>query len=94
MMQGGAAMQLALAARPSSRCNTVPQLFAGGEFIGGCSDALVLHAQGKLEPILRKAASDSLPEGESGLYSPVGSPGASPKFEETIRPTLNRSLSA
>ena len=93
-MQGGAAMQLALAARPSSRCNTVPQLFAGGEFIGGCSDALVLHAQGKLEPILRKAAAQALPEGEKGLPSPVGRPGSPFDPEESFRPTLSRSLSA
>lgn len=51
-------MQLVLAARPDSRCATVPQLFASGRFIGGCSDALVLHAQGRLEPTLREAAAD------------------------------------
>lgn len=86
-------MQLVLGSRPSSRCLTVPQLFAGGEFIGGCSDSLVLHAQGKLEPLLRKAAAEALEGGEAALPSPVGdsahsdSPGRS-------RPELNRSLSA
>ncbi|CAN0542397.1 unnamed protein product, partial [Ectocarpus sp. 8 AP-2014] len=43
----------------------VPQLFAGGNFIGGCSDALVLHAQGKLEPLLRAAAGEALQGGEA-----------------------------
>ncbi|CAN0539540.1 unnamed protein product, partial [Laminaria digitata] len=63
--QGGAAMQLVLASRPASRCPTVPQLFASGEFIGGCSDALVMHVEGKLEPRLRKAAAEALPGGEA-----------------------------
>lgn len=65
-------MQLVLASRPSSRCLTVPQLFAGGEFIGGCSDSLVLHVEGKLEPRLRKAAAEALQGGEAELPAPVG----------------------
>lgn len=69
---GGAAMQLVLASRPSSRCPTVPQLFAGGEFIGGCSDSLVLHVEGKLEPRLRAAAAAALPGGEEALPPPIG----------------------
>eukprot|EP00903_Cladosiphon_okamuranus_P008902 g8521.t1 len=68
--QGGAAMQLVLGSRPTSRCRTVPQLFAGGQFIGGCSDALVLHSQGKLEPRLRAAAGEALEGGEAALPPP------------------------
>ena len=64
-------MQLVLASRPSSRCPTVPQLFAAGEFIGGCSDSLVLHVEGKLEPRLREAAAAALPGGEV-LPPPIG----------------------
>ncbi|CAM9880518.1 unnamed protein product, partial [Choristocarpus tenellus] len=52
--QGGAAMQLELAKLPSG-VRTVPQLFAGGAYVGGCSDSLVLHSQGLLEPKLRSA---------------------------------------
>ncbi|CAM9995348.1 unnamed protein product [Pylaiella littoralis] len=67
---GGAAMQLVLGSRPSSRCLTVPQLFASGRFIGGCSDALVLHTQGKLEPMLRVAAGQAVAGGEAALPPP------------------------
>lgn len=65
-------MQLVLASRPSSRCPTVPQLFAGGEYIGGCSDSLVLHVEGKLEPRLRAAAAAALPGGEAALPPAIG----------------------
>lgn len=88
-------MQLVLGSRPASRCLTVPQLFAGGEFIGGCSDALVLHAEGKLESVLRKAAGDALPGGEASLPPSVSDRGCSPeRFSRSVRPVLNRSLSA
>lgn len=50
----------------------VPQLFAGGQFIGGCSDALVLHSLGKLEPMLRTAAGEALEGGEAALPPPSG----------------------
>eukprot|EP00752_Nemacystus_decipiens_P007227 g6468.t1 len=70
--QGGAAMQLVLGSRPTSRCRTVPQLFASGQFIGGCSDALVLHSLGKLEPKLRAAAGEALEGGEAALPPPSG----------------------
>lgn len=92
---GGAAMQLVLGSRPSSRCLTVPQLFAGGAFIGGCSDALVLHAEGRLEPLLRKAAGEVLVGGETSLPPPVDDRACSPEHSLlTGRPMLNRSLSA
>lgn len=94
-------MQLVLGSRPSSHCLTVPQLFAGGEFIGGCSDALVLHAKGKLEPQLRKAAGKALSGGAAALPPPVGyllkcgSPRESLENGKRRRPPMiNRSLSA
>lgn len=68
-------MQLALAARPSSRCSTVPQLFVSGQFLGGCSDVLVMHSQGNLEERLRKAAAEALPGGEASLPPPVAGRG-------------------
>lgn len=91
MEYGGAAMQLALASRPSSRCSTVPQLFCDGEFLGGCSEALVLHAQGKLEPKLRQAAEKASLGGEAPLPSPV----TEKETSSTERPRLRiqRSLS-
>lgn len=97
-------MQLVLASRPSSRCQTVPQLFADGEFLGGCSDALVLHAKGELEPKLRYAAGKALVGGEAALPrrevddGVVGRPGVLAKGlgrrPRELRPTLHRSLSA
>lgn len=85
-------MQLYLASRPSSRCSTVPQLFADGEFLGGCSESLVLHARGELEPKLRRAAGKALPDGEASLPPPVT------ELESALstsqgRPSLSRSLS-
>lgn len=34
---------------------TVPQIFVGGEPIGGCDDMYALDRQGKLDPLLQKA---------------------------------------
>mmetsp|Transcript_38079 Transcript_38079/g.84818 ORF Transcript_38079/g.84818 Transcript_38079/m.84818 type:complete len:945 (+) Transcript_38079:211-3045(+) len=34
---------------------TVPYVFVGGEFVGGCTDLKALHNSGQLEPRLRKA---------------------------------------
>lgn len=89
-------MQLVLGSRPSSRCLTVPQLFAGGDFIGGCSDALVLHAEGDLEPRLRKAAAEALSGGEAALPPPLGAKDGPEgrRRDRQIRRSFNRSLSA
>jgi monothiol glutaredoxin len=35
---------------------TIPQLFVGGEFVGGCDIVRELHAKGELAPLVRKAA--------------------------------------
>ena len=35
---------------------TVPQVYAGGKFIGGCDIVRELHARGELAPLLRAAA--------------------------------------
>jgi monothiol glutaredoxin len=34
---------------------TIPQIFIGGEFVGGCDILLNLHRQGELEKMLRDA---------------------------------------
>jgi monothiol glutaredoxin len=34
---------------------TIPQVFVGGEFIGGCDIVRELHAKGELEALIRKA---------------------------------------
>jgi len=34
---------------------TIPQLFVGGKFVGGCDIVRELHAKGELAPLLRKA---------------------------------------
>ncbi|CAM9849919.1 unnamed protein product [Discosporangium mesarthrocarpum] len=71
--QGGAAMQLELAKRPSG-VRTVPQLFAGGQYVGSCADCMVLNSEGVLEPTLRFAALTG--QKPSGLH-----------WEESIPPT-------
>ena len=34
---------------------TIPQIYVGGEFIGGCDIVREMHAKGELEPMIRKA---------------------------------------
>ncbi len=40
---------------------TVPQLYIGGEFVGGCDIVSEMHAQGELEPLLREATKADAP---------------------------------
>jgi len=35
---------------------TIPQVFVGGQFVGGCDIVRELHAKGELAPMIRKAA--------------------------------------
>jgi glutaredoxin 3 len=35
--------------------NTFPQIFVGGEHIGGCDDMMALERAGKLDPLLNAA---------------------------------------
>jgi len=35
---------------------TIPQVYAGGKFVGGCDIVRELHARGELAPLLRAAA--------------------------------------
>jgi monothiol glutaredoxin len=35
---------------------TIPQVFVGGKFVGGCDIVRELHARGELEPLIRAAA--------------------------------------
>jgi monothiol glutaredoxin len=34
---------------------TIPQVFVGGKFVGGCDVVRELHARGELEPLVRAA---------------------------------------
>jgi monothiol glutaredoxin len=34
---------------------TIPQLFVGGKFVGGCDIVREMHAKGELAPLLRQA---------------------------------------
>jgi monothiol glutaredoxin len=34
---------------------TIPQVFVGGKFVGGCDIVRELHARGELAPMIRKA---------------------------------------
>ncbi len=38
---------------------TIPQVFIGGEFVGGSDIVREMHAKGELEPIVRKATGTS-----------------------------------
>ncbi|GLC45029.1 hypothetical protein PLESTB_001461000 [Pleodorina starrii] len=46
----GAEFQDAL--QPMTGRRTVPQVFVGGKFIGGCDDTMALHSAGKLKTVL------------------------------------------
>eukprot|EP00894_Picocystis_sp_ML_P002394 jgi/Pico_ML_1/52911/g3548.t1 len=35
--------------------STVPNVFIGGQHVGGCDDAMQLHGEGKLEGMLKEA---------------------------------------
>ena len=39
-----------------TRWPTIPQVFVGGEFVGGCDVVREMHARGELEPLVRQAA--------------------------------------
>jgi monothiol glutaredoxin len=36
---------------------TIPQIYVGGRFIGGCDIVREMHARGELEPLIRAATS-------------------------------------
>jgi monothiol glutaredoxin len=38
---------------------TIPQVFVGGKFVGGCDIVRELHARGELAPLIRNAAEKS-----------------------------------
>ena len=38
---------------------TIPQVYAGGKFIGGCDIVREMHARGELAPLLQAAAAQS-----------------------------------
>jgi monothiol glutaredoxin len=38
---------------------TIPQVFVGGKFIGGCDIVREMHARGELAPLIRAAAKQS-----------------------------------
>ena len=37
---------------------TIPQVFVGGTFVGGCDIVREMHASGELEPLVREALQD------------------------------------
>ena len=41
-----------------SKWPTIPQVYVGGKFIGGCDIVREMHARGELAPLLRAAAGD------------------------------------
>lgn len=62
-VEGGMATRAELANKVGR--TSMPAVFAGGEYIGGCNDGgmggvLTLHKEGKLKPLLQKAGSVAL----------------------------------
>ena len=49
-------------------CNTFPQCFIGGEFMGGAADACIKWKSGELQPLLEAAGVAYKKEGEEGSY--------------------------
>ncbi len=45
------------AIRQSQNWPTIPMIFVGGEFIGGCDITREMHANGELQPLVDKAYS-------------------------------------
>ncbi|GER24984.1 glutaredoxin family protein [Striga asiatica] len=56
--QQGSELQKSLESLTGQR--TVPNVFIGGKHIGGCSDTIDLHQNGKLEALLSKAGAKML----------------------------------
>lgn len=50
----------------TSDWKTYPQLFIGGEFVGGCDIVTELFDSGELKKMLEKVGAFSEPEGEEG----------------------------
>ena len=48
----GSEIRAALSAHTS--VTTIPQIFVGGEFIGGCTDVFDAHKDGRLDALLNK----------------------------------------
>ena len=42
-----------------SKWPTIPQVYAGGKFIGGCDIVREMHQRGELAPLLRAAVKDA-----------------------------------
>lgn len=52
-----------------TQCNTFPQIFIDGKFIGGAADACIMWKNGELQPILRAAGIQLPEESEEGAYN-------------------------
>ncbi len=52
---GGASREAMVARAPGAR--TVPQIFIGGTYVGGCDDLFALDGAGKLDSMLASLAS-------------------------------------
>jgi monothiol glutaredoxin len=42
------------AVKEFSEWPTIPQIYVGGEFVGGCDIVREMHTKGELEPVLRR----------------------------------------
>ena len=48
-------LKLRAALQAKTGCKTIPQMFVGGKFVGGCTDAFDLYDQAKLQTLVADA---------------------------------------
>jgi cysteine synthase A len=46
-----------------SGCKTIPQIFVGGKFLGGCTDVMAAYKSNELQKALKAAGADDIKEG-------------------------------
>jgi cysteine synthase A len=63
----GGQIRAALTARTTWK--TIPQIFVGGEFVGGCTDAFDAWKAGRLQSLLEKSGVSYLPSAQADPYS-------------------------
>jgi cysteine synthase A len=56
------------ALREKTGCITIPQIFVGGEFVGGCSELFDAHNSGELQAMLDKAGAKHTADPELDPY--------------------------
>ena len=56
--EGGLGRQIRLALTEKTGVATIPQVFVGGEFVGGCTDVVAAYQYGELQALLDACGAD------------------------------------